>query len=397
MKKIIAIALALLTLTSLCVFGVSAENGEELTQYRFFIESFLADGYTVAALGGAEDQKIVYDEPIVFHDSIVITGWMANPEENKTLEYSLDGGLTWIDTNVKFLKRGDLTSAGVPYSSSHSGAAFSATIYSDLFMADRTVSIDFRIGTKGDSYINFLTLSNVTYSVGEIEFKLEYRVSLDYVENGVRDVQGGPNTTATINAEINAGDTVYIRGWALSNCGIQYYEMRVDEGDWYSPGDNFRARGDILKGFPNFTAAQGNGGDIGFGTDAMPLALAGLDTLPAGEYNVTMRAVTYEDNVYFDVITIKLTVVGELPPVTTAAESETTAAPATSEEPAATSAEPATTTAAPATTTAAPATTTAAPADTTAAAEGGCGSFAVSAAVVIAAAAAAFVYRRKED
>lgn len=333
MKKISAVVLSLtlLSLTLAGCLGVSAV-GMPTSDYQFNIESFTADGYPAADLGGGPGEYIYYEEEIVFHDKLVLSGWMASAECNYKMEYSIDNGKNWIDGNVKFTGRRDLTDAGIPYPDSHAASAFSLTIPSAAFPVGESVFLDIRVVTLNENYINFLSFKSVTYVPGEVEFKFQFRVSLDAVGNGSVINKGGANTTAQAAASINAGDNVSILGWAVSNLGIFCYEFRINDGEWFDIGDNVRRRNDVLSAFPTFTTEQGNGTDIGFGRDDDYLVIPRINRLPAGEYTVTLRATCMDEaDTKFDVMVLDLLVTGELPPEseapTDAPTEEPTAAP----------------------------------------------------------------------
>ena len=330
MKKITAFLTALflliLTLLPLAALPTGALGGYS-TEYQFHIESFTADGYPVAELGGGKlGDFIYYEEKVVFHESLVISGWMASLEGNYRLEYSIDNGKNWIDGGVKFTDRKDLTAAGIPYPESHASSAFSVTIPSSVFTPDEEVFLDLRVVTLEENYIEFLSFKSVTYVAGEVEFRFQYRVSLDGVGNGTVLNKGGANTTAEAEASINAGEDVSILGWAVSNLGIYEYSFIIDGGAPLEPGDNLRKRGDVLNAFPVFTAAQGNGGQIGFGRDDDYLIIPGVNRLPAGEHEVILRAMVYDEkDTTFDVMKMTITVTGELPETDAPTEAPTDA------------------------------------------------------------------------
>ena len=166
----------------------------------------------------------------------------------------------------------------------------------------------------------------------------------DRVVGDADDPTKATNPTAE-SYEINAGDKLYIIGWAFgAESNLKKIVYTVNGGDNVELPDLYRDRTDVATAF-SVDASLGVHAGFGFDDAASGgmLELTGIDKLAAGTYDIEIKAIYNDDseevfnNPQSGLGTFKLTVKGEAPADTpaddTKAETPTTEQPEQPEQP----------------------------------------------------------------
>ena len=123
------------------------------------------------------------------------------------------------------------------------------------------------------------------------------RYSLDrlYVNYNDRLVAEGEGQSSANPAEaaytIQAGDKIYIIGWAVSDAGLDKIVYTVNGGSNIACVGGYRDRPDVANAF-SLPAEAGVGAGFGFdkAEDGGMLELTGIDRLKAGTYEIVIKA-----------------------------------------------------------------------------------------------------------
>ena len=225
MKKILILMIAL-TVALAAVPVLSFAEGEEIFEFRYAMEYVYADGRMVTRCDNVNgDTAYTFTDEIVFSEWLSLGGWMANEEGIKKLQFSVDGGETWQDTdNPNLFYRGDLAPAGIPYQNGHKTAGFGPgknTIPASGITEDHC-SVLVRALTLNDNYVIFWEFADVTVVASEegVDDVVYYNTYIDDLTRGTIRNPRGVSEPAEAMVELKQGQTFSMRGWAASRVGI---------------------------------------------------------------------------------------------------------------------------------------------------------------------------------
>ena len=333
MKKILILMIALAVALA-AVPVISFAEGEEIFEFRYAMEYVYADGRMVTRCDNVNgDTAYTFTDEIVFSEWLSLGGWMANEEGIKKLQFSVDGGETWQDTdNPNLFYRGDLAPAGIPYQNGHKTAGFGPgknTIPASGITEDHC-SVLVRALTLNDNYVIFWEFADVTVVASEegVDDVVYYNTYIDDLTRGTIRNPRGVSEPAEAMVELKQGQTFSMRGWAASSVGISNVVYQIDDGEFYDVVGPFVSRPDVMDQYPIYTAEQGNTNHVGFGKPGDFVELQEVAKLGGGFYDVHIYGVSADGNKKYEIITIELYVEGEPTPTP-----EVTEPPAATEPP----------------------------------------------------------------